>query len=131
MPKIKTLLRILLGVFLLLAGIAHLVTPTEFLAQVPGWVPMDGFLVVILSGIVEIALGIALVALPKHRVIVGWTVAAFFVAIFSGNISQYINQLDAFGLDSNGARLFRLFFQPVFVAWALWATGAWAAWREK
>ncbi len=125
MKKIKTSLRVLLGCFLLLAGMAHLITPTEFLAQVPGWVPMDGYLVVVSSGIVEILLSLALVALPKHRVIVGWTVAALFVAIFPGNISQYINQVDAFGLDSDGARLFRLFFQPLFIAWALWVTGAW------
>lgn len=125
MKKIKTLLRILLGCFLFSAGIAHLITPMEFLAQVPSWVPMDGYLVVVLSGIVEILLGLALVALPKHSILVGWAVAAFFVAVFPGNISQYFNQVDAFGLDSDGARLFRLFFQPVFIAWALWVTGAW------
>ena len=48
--------------------------------------------------------------------------AAFFVAIFPGNISQYVNGIDAFGLDTERARLVRLFFQPLLVAWALWAT---------
>ncbi len=131
MAKIKILFRILLGAFLLLAGIAHLVSPTEFLAQVPDWVPMDRYLIVILSGVVEMILGVALITLSKHRVMVGWVVAAFFVAIFPGNISQYINQVDAFGLDSDRARLFRLFFQPVFIGWALWATGAWTTCRQK
>ena len=63
----------------------------------------------------------------RYRAAVGWVVAAFFVAIFPGNISQYVNQVDAFGLDSDRARFIRLFFQPLLVIWALWATGAWRA----
>uniref|UniRef100_UPI004049D3BE DoxX family protein n=1 Tax=Candidatus Planktophila sp. TaxID=2175601 RepID=UPI004049D3BE len=81
--------------------------------------------VVVASGVVEIALGTALLVLWRYRVVVGWIVAAFFVAIFPGNISQYVNGIDAFGLDSDTARLVRLFFQPLLVVWALWCTGAW------
>jgi uncharacterized membrane protein len=117
-----------LGAFLVFAGTAHLtVARAEFLAQVPTWLPVNGNLVVVLSGITEIALGLALVFLVKQRVLVGLAVAAFFVLIFPGNISQYVNRIDAFGLNSDQARLIRLFFQPVLVAWALWATGAWRA----
>ena len=79
---------------------------------------------VLASGVVEIVLGLALVFLVKYQVQVGWVVAAFFVAIFPGNISQYVNGIDAFGLDTDRARLVRLFFQPLLVAWALWATRA-------
>ena len=86
---------------------------------------------IIASGIVEIALGLALVLLKKRRMLVGWVVAAFFVAIFPGNLSQYMNQLDAFGLTTDGARFTRLFFQPVLVVWALWATDAWTTLRDK
>lgn len=126
----QTSLRVLLGASLLLAGVGHLTwARTEFLAQVPTWLPLDGDLVVVLSGIVEIALGLALIALPRHRVAVGWAAAAFFVAIFPGNISQYVNGIDAFGLDTDQARAIRLLFQPVLVIWALWSTGAWQAWR--
>jgi len=81
--------------------------------------------VVLASGVVEIVLGLCLIFLWRYRVAVGWVVAAFFVAIFPGNISQYVNQVDAFGLDSDRARFIRLFFQPLLVIWALWATGAW------
>jgi uncharacterized membrane protein len=66
-----------------------------------------------------------------YRVQVGWVVAAFFVAIFPGNISQYLNGIDAFGLDSDTSRLVRLFFQPLLVVWALWCTGAWRARKAK
>ena len=105
------------------AGITHLTTNrTEFQAQVPTWVPFSADFVVLASGVVEIALGIALASLQNRRR-VGWITAAFFIAIFPGNISQYVNGIDAFGLDTDQARLTRLFFQPLLVLWALWACG--------
>jgi uncharacterized membrane protein len=115
-----------LGLFLLFTGIGHLTFGREvFTAQVPDWLPVADDLVVVGSGIAELALGAALIALPRHRVAVGWIVAAFFVAIFPGNISQYVNQVDGFGLTSDLARAIRLVFQPLLVLWALWSTGAW------
>ena len=124
--------RVLLGVVLLSTGSSHLTTSrTEFLAQVPPWVPLDGDLVVVLSGVLEIVLGAALIVLPRYRAIIGWMVALFFVLIFPGNISQYTNRIDAFGLNTDTARFVRLLFQPVLVVWALWSTGAWQAWRHR
>ncbi len=129
---IRSVLRWLLAAVLLFAGAAHLTwSRTEFQAQVPGWVPLGADAVVILSGIVELALGAALLVLRRHRALVGWAVAAFFVAIFPGNISQFVDGDTAFGLDSDLARGVRLLFQPLLVVWALWCTGAWAAWRRR
>ena len=126
------LARTLLGAALTYAGIAHLSTNRkEFLAQVPTWVPLDADFVVVASGVVEILLGLSLIILIKHQVKIGWITAAFFVAIFPGNISQYVNGIDAFGLDTDQARLTRLFFQPLLVIWALWCTGAWKSYRNK
>lgn len=128
---VKTILRIVLGAFLLYAGISHLTfNRTEFLAQVPKWLTMDPDLVVVLSGYVEIILGASLVFLYKKKEFVGWVVALFFIAIFPGNLNQYIYQIDSFGLNSDTARLVRLLFQPVLVVWALWVTNAWQE-REK
>jgi uncharacterized membrane protein len=128
---VRTIFRILLGGSLLLAGVSHLTwSRVEFLAQVPKWVPVNGDLVVILSGIVEIALGTALITLHGQRVKLGWIAAAFFILVFPGNISQYVNGIDAFGLNSDKARFIRLLFQPLLVIWALWSTGAWRAWRR-
>lgn len=122
---IQTIFRILLGIILLFAGVSHLTfARVEFLAQVPPWVPMDGDLVVVLSGIAEIVLGIGLLILTRFRVLVGLATAIFFVLIFPGNISQYVNRIDAFGLNTDQARFIRLFFQPLLVIWAFWATGA-------
>ncbi len=126
--RVQLILRILLGAALLFAGISHLTfARSEFLAQVPNWVPLNGDLVVILSGIAEITLGASLIFIGKYKVLVGLAVASFFVLIFPGNIAQYLNKVDAFGLDTDQARFIRLFFQPVLVAWALWSTGAWQA----
>lgn len=128
----KTIARILLGSFLMFAGLSHLFWAREaFRAQVPSWVPLDADFVVLASGVVEIALGLALVVLVRRRVALGWIVAAFFVAVFPGNISQFLTHSDAFGLDTDAARGIRLLFQPILVAWALWCTGAWAAWRSR
>lgn len=124
--------RWLLGASLVLAGTGHLTFQREeFRAQVPDWFPIDADLVVVLSGVVEIVLGMALLFLSRYRVLVGWVVAAFFVVIFPGNIAQYVEGTDAFGLDTDAKRFVRLFFQPVLVAWALWSTGAWRAWRAR
>ena len=122
----RTLARLLLGGFLTFAGIGHLTfLRTEFRAQVPSWFPVDTDLVVLASGAVEISLGSALLLWARRRVTVGFVVAAFFIAIFPGNIAQYVEHKDAFGLDSDGKRLARLAGQPLLVAWALWSTGAW------
>jgi len=127
---IKHIARTLLGVALTYAGITHLTTSrTEFQAQVPTILESQADFVVIASGVVEILLGLSLIFLFKHRTRIGWITAAFFIAIFPGNISQYINGTDAFGLDTDQARLTRLFFQPLLVIWALWSTGAWKSYR--
>ena len=122
--------RLALGAFLVFAGVAHLVAPEPFEAQVPPWFPAPGPTILV-SGLVEIALGIALIVARRHRATVGWLAAAFFVVIFPGNVSQFLTGTDAFGLDSDLARAVRLLFQPVLVVWSLWCTGAWAQWRSR
>ena len=130
--KAQTIGRVILGLFLSLAGIGHLTFQRqEFLAQVPPWLPIEPDLVVVLSGIVEILLGASLLFLSKYRTTVGWIVAAFFIAVFPGNIAQLVEHRDAFGLNSDIQRWIRLLFQPLLILWALWCTGAWTKWRRK
>ena len=132
MQLLRNATQLLLGAALTYAGTTHLTTSRqEFQAQVPNWVPLSADFVVIASGIVEIALGLSLILLWKYRTQLGWITAAFFIAIFPGNISQYVNGIDAFGLDSDRARAIRLLFQPLLVIWALWSTGAWRSYRAK
>ena len=129
MAQIKIAFQLLLGAFLTSAGTSHLGSNRqEFQAQVPTWLPLDPDFVVITSGVVEISLGLSLIItlliFKRYRRVVGLITALFFVAIFPGNINQYINQIDAFGLDTDQKRLLRLFFQPPLVIWAIWSTGA-------
>jgi uncharacterized membrane protein len=122
----------MLGGGLVVAGIGHLTSRRdEFQAQVPDWLPVDADLVVLLSGAVEIVLGLALILVGGRRAMVGWIVAGFFVVIFPGNVAQWLEGTDAFGLDTDAKRLVRLFFQPVLIVWALWSTDAWRTWRRS
>jgi len=130
--KTQNFFRILLGIFMITAAIGHFTFQrADFQAQVPNWVPMDKDLVVILSGIVEIALGLGMLFLKKYRVYVGIALAIFYIMVFPGNIAQYLNGTSAFGLDTDQARLIRLFFQPVLIFLALWSTGAIGYLRAK
>jgi uncharacterized membrane protein len=125
----RTIGRLALGVVLIGAGIGHFINAEAFLAQVPPWMPAPE-VVVAISGVVELILGAALIlTAQRYRTLVGWVIAAFFVVIFPGNISQFVTGTDAFGLDSDAARFIRLLFQPVLVIWALWCTRAWQQWR--
>ena len=118
--QIKNTARILLGAGLIFAGIGHLTfARKEFQAQVPDWVPLKKNDTVVYSGFAEIALGAALVVAPKkYRSTVGVLATSLFIGVFPGNLSQYTNKRDGFGLDTDGKRLARLFFQPVLILWA-------------
>ena len=129
---VRQIPQMVLGSALAYAGIGHLTTNRlEFQAQVPTLLKDYADLVVLASGAVEIILGVGLIAFWKYRVQIGALVALFFIAIFWGNISQYINKVDAFGLNSDRARFIRLLFQPLLVIWALWSTGALRLFRRR
>ncbi|NCX01154.1 MAG: DoxX family membrane protein [Actinobacteria bacterium] len=123
MLLVRKLLQVLLGLTLCYTGVLHLTSKrSEFQAQVPSWLPLDPDFVVIASGIVEILLGLALLTLWKNREQVGVATAIFFLLIFPGNVWQYLDGIDAFGLNTDTQRGVRLLFQPVLVVWALWST---------
>ena len=134
MKYVKMIFRLLLGAFMAYAGTSHLTfNRQEFVAQVPTWLQFSpGFtdFVVLASGVVEIAFGLGIIFLAaKKRAIAGALLALFYVAIYPGNINQYVNHIDAFGLNTDNLRLIRLFFQPVLIFLALWSTGGWKYWK--
>ncbi len=132
MSLAQNISRSILGIFLATAGISHLTwSRIEFLAQVPPWIPVNADLVVLLSGVVEIVLGLSLILLFKYRIQVGWIVAAFFALVFPGNIAQLVEHRNAFGLNTELARWLRLPLQPLLITVALWSTGAWHSWRKN
>ncbi|MBI9053060.1 MAG: DoxX family membrane protein [Bacteroidales bacterium] len=131
--RTQNVFRILLAIFMVYAGFSHLTfNRIDFQAQVPDWLPLSKDLVVLLSGIVEMALGLGLALWKNQRARFGWALAFFFILVFPGNIAQYLDGKDAFGvLDSDGARLRRLFFQPVLIIWAIWSAGSWKLLKIK
>ena len=120
----RTFFRYLLALIYLIAGIAHLRTPAGFLAITPAWVPSP-MLVVIFTGLCEVAGAIALAFIPRLRVAAGWAFAAYAVCVFPANINHALNDIAIGGTHMNwwyhGPRLL---FQPVFVWWALYVSGA-------
>ena len=96
---IQNIFRVLLGLIRLYIGIAHLsFRRIEFQAQVPTWLTTDKNLmdlVVLISGYVEIALGILMILGGKLKVKTGLALGIFYILIFPGNINQYINEIDS------------------------------------
>ena len=132
MKAVRHIGRYLLGAALIYAGVGHFTfSRLAFQAQVPPWLPLDPDFVVLASGAVEIALGLGLIFIARYRKQIGWLTAAFFLAVFPGNISQYLTQTDAFGLNTDEARAIRLLFQPLLIIWALWATAAWTKSKQE
>jgi len=120
----RRFLRWALAGFLGTAGVGHFLRPDEFLQQVPPYLPAPELLVV-LSGVAELGLALALVVLPRHRRAVGFLVALLLLAVLPGNIAQYTEARDAFGLDSDAARLTRLALHPLLWLWASIAGDLW------
>jgi uncharacterized membrane protein len=129
---LQNVARGLVGTFMVAAGTGHLTFQRRaFQAQVPDFVPLNKDTVVLASGVVEIGLGLALLLWKRRRVEMGLGLAAFYAAVFPGNIHQYTHRLSAFGLDTDEKRLGRLFFQPVLMGVALWSTGALTYLRQR
>lgn len=120
----RTGLRLALAAFLGVAGIGHFVATETFFAQVPDGLP-NPEAIVLVSGVVELALALALVALPGRRVEVGRAVALLFVVVFPGNVAQAVGGIDAFGLDTPTSRWVRVALHPLLLVWAFAATDSW------
>lgn len=113
-----------MGLMMIAAGISHLTFKRKtFQVQVPDFVPMPKDVTVVASGIVEILFGLAMIFSGNKKNQVGLILAIFYVLVFPGNIHQYQDRLDGFGLDTDRKRFARLFMQPVLIFFALYSTG--------
>ncbi|GAA1940672.1 membrane protein [Microbacterium aoyamense] len=123
----RAVARYALAALLLVAGVSHLTWGRRgYRIVVPDWATKllrtDKDMIVVASGAVEIMLGAGLAALPRDRGRIGAIIAAFFVAVFPGNLHQWRTKRSAPMLDTDTKRFVRLLLQPVLVAWALWST---------
>ncbi|HEY4242491.1 MAG TPA: DoxX family membrane protein [Kofleriaceae bacterium] len=116
---VKTVLRWVLTVFMVAAGINHFLNPAPYVAMVPDALPAHALLVQ-LSGVAEIAGGLGLI-LPATRRLAAWGLVALYIAIFPANLNMALNHLPL-GTQSvpTWALWARLPLQLVLIAWALW-----------
>lgn len=126
---LRSVARGALALLLLAAGAGHLTWGRRgYRIVVPGWATRllhtDKDAIVVASGAVEMVLGVGLIALPAERRRIGAAIAAFFVAVFPGNVHQWRTGRPAPGLNTDRSRFIRLFLQPPLIAWAWWATRA-------
>lgn len=123
---IRNVARWALALGLAFMGVLHFIQPRGFRGLIPEWATrvtrLDKDGIIVASGSAEVALAAGLIALPKERRRIGWATAAFFVAVFPGNIEQWRTRRSAPGLNTDAKRLVRLFLQPVLIIWALWST---------
>lgn len=122
LDRLRTPARWAIALGMAVAGTGHFLATEAFLGQTPDFLPLRREIVWV-SGAIELGFAAALVLLPAHRRLVGRLLAAFFVAIFPGNLYQAFAGTSSFGLDTPAERWSRLLLQPVFVVAALWATG--------
>jgi len=126
----RALSRVVIAGGMGIAGYVHLASADSFLPMMPSWLP-GRIPIVWVTGVAELGLALGMLAAPKrYRRQVGWALAVFLVLIFPANIYQAIAGTSAFGMETAGARWFRLLFQPLLVLWTLWATGAWPRRKE-
>lgn len=119
MRQLKIILKYLLCVFFVLAGLNHFINPAFYLKMMPPYLPWHLSLVY-LSGLFEVALGVLLLV-PALTRVAAWGLIALLVAVFPANIQMAINP--HLYPDIHPLVLWlRLPLQVVFVAWAYWYT---------
>ena len=86
---IRSGLRVILAIFYLGAGIAHLISPHGFLAITPDWVPYPAFMVAF-TGVAEIAGAIGLM-IPQTRKWAAFGLALYALCVWPANFNHAIN----------------------------------------
>ena len=104
------------------AGAAHWLMPTPFVQHLPPWVPAAEALVLV-TGVIEVGLGAALLLRQPWRRRAGLALAAYLVAVFPANVYVAVADVAVDGQPGGWYPWLRLPFQVLFIAWALWSTG--------
>lgn len=119
---VQKVLRSLLALGFVLAGLNHFRVPGFYLAMMPPALPRH-VLLVQLSGVCEIVGGL-FVLWPRTRVLAGWGLIALLVAVSPANIYSAVDQAAIPMLQGVPPLLLwvRLPVQAVFIAWVYFAT---------
>ena len=114
--------RVGMAAAMIFAGVSHWLMPVPFLQHVPPFIPAPD-LVVLLTGVIEVFLGAALLTPPRWRRRAGLLLAAYLIAVFPGNLYVALAGVDVQGQPGGWYPWARLPLQALFIAWALWSTG--------
>ena len=120
MSRTKQTLLWVMAAFYVFAGVMHFVRPDVYLPMMPPYLPWPGPLV-FLSGVAEIALGLAILV-PRLRPVAAWGIILLLIAVFPANIHIALNNVPLFG-NPEGAGIWnwvRLPMQGVLALWAWW-----------
>lgn len=122
----RTLFRWVMSVSMLAMGVLHFTAESFFVQIMPPQLPAPVFLVR-LSGVIEAALGLALIPVATRR-LAGYGLVALYIAVFPANIYMAVANVQLQGMPawfpqpSPLALWLRLPMQLVFIAWALWVS---------
>ena len=114
---LKTNLRYLLSLVVIVTGVLHFIAPDKLVKIVPDWLPAPRVLVLV-SGVFEIAGGIGLL-IKQTRTLAAWGLAALFAAVFPANVNMAVHKIYT---DNPWILWGRLPFQGILIAWAYWLT---------
>ncbi len=115
----KTVLRYVLAIVFVAAGVNHFLNAAFYIGIMPPFMPRHAELVY-LSGVIEIGLGLLLL-FRRTSAWAGWGCIALLIAVFPANVHMALNP-QLFPAVSPLALWARLPFQAVFIAWAFWFT---------
>lgn len=108
-------------IFLVFFGLSHFYKQDELILMLPDFIPFPEFIIFI-TGIIEITLAVGLL-FPTTRRLSGILIAVYFIAVLPANIYKAVNTVEISGTLSNDTVAWlRIFFQPIFIVWALYCS---------
>jgi uncharacterized membrane protein len=121
--SVRDAARVAMALAFVFAGASHFVTPAPFVQHLPTWVP-ERHAVIYLSGLVEVALGLALLRATRWRAEVAVLIALYLLAVFPANVYVAVRDVAVDGQPGGWYPWVRLPFQALFIGWVLWSAGA-------
>ncbi len=113
--KILNILRYLLVAFMVYSGVQHFIKPDFYLVFVPAFLPFTN-LIIVLSGLLEIALGLLLLFKPKIAKL--GAVGIFFLMFVFLPIHVIDILVENPAIGTHEFALMRLALQFVFLTWS-------------
>ena len=113
--KIWTILKIVLGVFLIFGGIQHFIKPDFYIPFVPEFLPFT-MLVIYISGLIEILFGV-LVLIKKYAKIGAWGILILMLLFLPIHVWDIFTDTPAIGSQKAAFIRLPIQFLLIVIAW--------------